>query len=44
MAENKYMSYEEGFDKLCEDLKLPMEDPAQRKAFMIGWLNTVITN
>lgn len=44
MPKNEYMSFPEGFDKLCEDLELPMEDPQQRKAFMIGWLNTVVTN
>lgn len=41
---NIYMSYPEGWEQLIKDLDLPMDDFEERKRFMEGWLNTVITN
>ena len=43
MGKNVYKDYPEGFNKLAEDLKMPMDDPFMKK-FMLTMLDNTIAN
>ncbi len=43
MGKNIYKDYPEGFNKLAEDLKMPMDDPFMKR-FMLTMLVSTIAN
>lgn len=43
MGKNIYKDYPDGFNKLAEELKMPMEDPFMKK-FMLSMMVNIIAN
>lgn len=44
MGKNVYKDYPDGFNKLAEDLKMPMDDPMFKKVMLSMLVSTLANN